>query len=97
MTKLEELKAAYEAAHAHVSVAEVTYTEAVYKLDVVGDSAALEAKFASDVAWHLAWTASDVAWAACQAELKETQEEDDFCGYCKGSIEENLMHCPICD
>jgi hypothetical protein len=74
MTKLERLEAAYEAVHALVSVAEATYTEAVYNLDVVGDSAALEAKFASDVAWHLAWTASDVAWAAYQVELKKLGE-----------------------
>jgi hypothetical protein len=86
MTNLEKLEAADTAAWAAYDAV----------LDAAFDTAADADDDTRDATYAAADAAADAAYVAYFDELKE-QEENDFCGYCKGSIEENLMHCPICD
>jgi hypothetical protein len=65
MTKLEELKAAYEAVSA-------TFRTAVGNYEVIdaARSAAIDAAYAA------AWDAREAAWYDYQDELKKTQKEN---------------------
>ena len=62
MTKFEELKAAYDAAH----VAWATAYDAAHVAWATADAAKAAA--------HVAWATADAAYGAYQAELKKTEE-----------------------